>query len=768
MRQNALPKLPSISVFLFLMIFLSTMCMAQQLSWPRTITKPGGTLVLYQPQVDDWKNYQQLDARMAFSLTPTGEKSHVGVVAVQLQTATNMDDRTVLLSNPQVTSIYFPSLDAATTAQMEQLLRTFVNPEFTTTISLDRLAAGVKKPETPPQTASLNNDPPTIFVSFKPAILLMVNGTPSLAPIANSNIQFVVNANWPLFTQQGTYYLFTGKGWLTNTSLQGNWAPTGTLPSGMSQVPQNQNFASLKAFIPPPAGSAASYPVVYYSSTPAEIVVFGGQPQWAAIPGTQLSYASNTGSPVFKYAPTGAYYFLTSGRWFTTTTPIVGGWKFATYDLPPDFKKIPPSSPAGSVLASVPGTPQAEDAVLIAQIPTTATVKPSAANEVKVTYAGQPQFQPITGTTMNYAVNTPDKVIQVGDQYYLCYQGVWFVSFSAQGPWQLAQSVPQVIYTIPPSSPVYNVTYVTQVPASNGEVTASYTAGYTGAFIMGAAVGAIVCSGTGWYYPPYVYGGFYYPYPYTYGYHNWYNSYTGAYGWGGSAYGPYGSAHWGAGYNPNTGTYGRGAEVSTPYGTRAAGQAYNPYTGAYAATRQGSNAYGSWGQSVYSKNGETAYTQHASNAYGSAATAQTSTGGKAAATSTAYGSSAAGKTSSGDMYASHDGNVYKNTGSGWQKYDNGSWNTVQKPTTSSAQNYSQAHPASSESGYHPSSGSSWGDLNQEAQDRARGSEQTQHYAQDQHSWGSGWGGDRSGGGWGGGDRWGGGGAGRFGGGGFRR
>ena len=430
------------------------------------------------------------------------------------------------------------------------------------------------------------------------------------------------------------------------------------------------------------------------------------------------------------------------------------------------------------MLASVPGTPEAEDAVLIAQIPTTATVTPAAASEVKVSYVGQPQFQPIEGTSMQYAVNTPNKVIQVGTEYYLCYQGVWFVSFSSQGPWQVAQTVPQVIYTIPPSSPVYNVTYVTQVPASDGSVTATYTAGYMGAFIMGATVGAIVASGTGYYYPPYVYGGYYYPYAATYGYHT-YNPYTGAYGYGGAAYGPYGSAHWGTSYNPNTGTYARGATASTAYGSRAVGQAYNPYTGAYAATRQGSNAYGSWGQSVYSKNGKTAYTQHASNAYGSVGTAQTSSGGKAAASSTAYGNTAVGKTSGGDMYAGHDGNVYKNTGSGWQKYDNGSWNNVQKPTTSSAQSYNQQHPASTNpnysadqqkaqsynqqrpsgtSGYSkPSGGSSYGDLNQEAQDRQRGAEQSQRFSQYQHS--GGWGG-----GGGGGDRWGGGGRGRVGGG----
>ena len=696
MQKNELRKLSAISLFIFLMLLLSAaFSLAQEGGWPRTIIKPGGTLVLYQPQIDAWKDYQEVDSRMAFTITPTGGKQQVGALTGTMQSAINLDTHTVVLTNPQITSVVFPSLDPTTAAPLESLVKTFLNPSATMTISLDRLVASVKKAKTPPAVASVNNDPPTIFISFKPAILLMVNGAPSMAPIANSNLQFVVNANWPVFVEQGssTYYLFDGKGWLTSASLQGTWAPTSQLPKQMSKVPENANFSSLKAFIPPPPGSAASFPMVYYSATPAEIVVFGGQPQWTPIPGTQLSYASNTGSAVFKYTPTGAYYYLTSGRWFTSTTPIRGPWTFATYSLPPDFAKIPPSSPAGGVLASVPGTPEAEDAVLIAQIPTTATVTPAAANEVKVSYVGQPQFQPIEGTSMMYAVNTPNKVIQVGDQYYLCYQGVWFVSFSAQGPWQVAQTVPQVIYTIPPSSPVYNVTYVTQVPASNGAVTASYTAGYMGAFIMGATVGAIVCGGTGYYYPPYVYGGFYYPYAATYGYHTAYNPYTGAYGVGGSAYGPYGSAHWGAAYNPNTGTYARGATESTAYGTRSAAEAYNPYTGASAATRQGSNAYGSWGQSVYNKNGETAYTQHASNAYGSVGTAQTSSGGKAAATSTAYGSSAAGKTSSGDMYASHDGNVYKNTGSGWQTYNNGSWNNVQKPTTTSAEsnpNYASA------------------------------------------------------------------------------
>ena len=60
------------------------------------------------------------------------------------------------------------------------------------------------------------------------------------------------------------------------------------------------------------------------------------------------------------------------------------------------------------------------------------------------------------------------------------------------GPWTTCMSVPQEIYTIPPSSPVYNVTYVTQTANADGTVQASYTAGYLGTFILGAAAGAIL------------------------------------------------------------------------------------------------------------------------------------------------------------------------------------------------------------------------------------------------------------------------------------
>jgi hypothetical protein len=83
------------------------------------------------------------------------------------------------------------------------------------------------------------------------------------------------------------------------------------------------------------------------------------------------------------------------------------------------------------------------------------------------------------GALLTYAVNTGFAGIGAGGRYYVCYQGAWFVGATPQGPWILAETVPAVIYTIPPTSPVYYVTYVKVYGASPATVTFGYISGYT-------------------------------------------------------------------------------------------------------------------------------------------------------------------------------------------------------------------------------------------------------------------------------------------------
>lgn len=763
-----------------LTLLFATVGLAQDPGWPRQKSNPSGKLVYYQPQFAEWQNHKDLTFSMAFSLTATGAKAVVGVANVHAMTNVNVDDRTVLISNFVITGTHFPSLDPSAAANMGELVKTFLPPGSAVTISLDRLVATVNKTETAP-TVQVRNDAPQIFVTNKPAILVQVDGQPVLGQIKDTNLQFVVNTNWPLFFDKShsSYYLFTGKRWLMSTNLNGPWLITATLPKDMSKLAKDPHWAGMAKAITPPATDSGAAPTVFYSTGPAEVILFKGQPVYSSLAGTQLVFASNTDADLFVYKPTQQYFYLAAGRWFSSTS-LQGPWTYATGHLPVDFAQIPLGSSASRVLVSVPGTEQAKDAVLLAQIPTTVTVNPAtAAAQVKVTYSGAPEFKPIEGTSLKYATNTSDKVIKVGDVYYLCVQGIWFMSTTPQGPWQTATSVPQVIYTIPASSPVYNVTYVTQTTTSDGNVQSSYTAGYMGTFIVGVTVGAVIAGGTGYYYPPYIYRpvyGYpiYHPYAATYGYGSYYNSYTGAYGVaagvygpysgvtaraaynpytgtyarGATAYGPYGSASVGQAYNPYTGTYARGASTSTAYGTNTVAQAYNPRTGTYAQTQQHSSTYGQWGSSTVSKGNNAVQTGHATTSQGTVAGARSTSGAAAVGGSTAYGSGGAVRTSSGDMYATKDGNVYKNTGSGWQSYNNGGWNSAnaQAQQARSSANTQQAQQARSSSAAAAQRSAPTQEMHQEFQNRQRGAAQSQNFQNAQRSGGGGRGGRGGGGG----------------------
>ena len=167
-----------------------------------------------------------------------------------------------------------------------------------------------------------------------------------------------------------------------------------------------------------------------------------------------------------------------------------------------------------------------------------------------------------------------------GDRYFLLQDGVWFVADSPNGPWQLAREVPEEIYQIPPSSPLYNATYVRVYETEPDAVWYGYTMGYLYGFL---AWGTYVY-GTGWAYPPYWYSwpgyGYpiYYPRPVTWGIGAYYNPIRGVYGRYGYAYGPYRGIAAARTWNPRTGTYARGGAAWGPRGIGGFVAAYNPRT----------------------------------------------------------------------------------------------------------------------------------------------------------------------------------------------
>jgi hypothetical protein len=213
------------------------------------------------------------------------------------------------------------------------------------------------------------------------------------------------------------------------------------------------------------------------------------------------------------------YYVLISGRWFTAKT-LEGPWSHvAAKSLPADFSKIPADHPMADVLISIPGTTQAREAAIANQIPQTATVQRDVQPTQVVYDGGKPQWKPIDGTPLHYAYNTGAPVIRVEMKtidpttYYMVQNAVWFSATAPTGPWVVAATVPAVIYSIPPSSPMHYVTYVRVYSSTPSTVFVGYTPGYYGTVY---STEGVVVYGTGYYYPAYV-GTYWYPYPPSYG-----------------------------------------------------------------------------------------------------------------------------------------------------------------------------------------------------------------------------------------------------------
>lgn len=646
--------------------------------WPREFTLKKARITCYQPQIDEWENYKVLHARLAVSLTPAGESPYLGVAEVTGQTTTDQDTRTVLIRNITVDAARFQTEKPEDAARLEALLKE-VFPKDPVSASLDRILAGVKLSKGSARTAELKMDPPPIFVSTAAAMLLMVEGKPVLAPIEKVALKFVVNTNWDILFDEaaGNYYLLSGDEWLTAKELNGPWTLAESLPAAVNDLPDDDTWQHVKQDLPWSIKKGMVIPKVFFSGKPAELITFSGDPVWQKIEGTNLSWATNTDSHVFQTGE-GTIYFLTSGRWFKT--PALGeAWTYGGNDLPQDFSKLPEDAPYSEVLASVPGTEEAEDAVILASVPVEAVVKIKEAEaKAKATYNGDPEFKPVDGTQLQYATNTPNDVIECEGKYYLCQDAVWFVSDQATGPWKICKDVPDAIYKIPPSSPVYRVTYVNvedDADDDDGEVTTSYTAGYFGSFIAGLALGECLWWGTGWYYPPYVgwWGHYpaYYPYHYSYGCAAVYNRWTGGYAIGERVYGPYASAGRAAWYNPATGRYGRAAHVEGPYGGRTVAGAYNPRTGTGWATRQGNNGYAQWGTSVARRGDNWVRSAHIAGPDGGVVGWRGSNGGGTFHWSDqGHGGMAV---HNGDFYAGHDGNVYRKDDGQWSKWENGGW-----------------------------------------------------------------------------------------------
>jgi hypothetical protein len=653
--------------------------------WPRVIKLASSTVVVYQPQLENWKA-NRLSFRAAVGITPAGAKEETfGVIWGSAQTHVDRVARMVTFTDLRLTKSDFPQLSDKGAAFMREL-QTRVEYDLRT-IALDRIeaslaASGAVKPVGVP----VNNTPPRILISYSQAILIPIDGNPVLRPVPGTRFERVINTQALILREIGnsTFYLHVFDGWLYAGTLGGLWYKAMVMPQGIdavaAELAQGGQVDLLDGGLAQPKPSlAGGTPAIYVSETPTELIVFKGQPELVPVEGTALRWASNTAADVFFYTADRNYYILVSGRW-CRAAGLNGPWSYvASTSLPADFRRIPAHSPAGVVLASVAGTPQAQEAIIANSIPQTATVPRSGGPAYTQVFDGPPQFRIIEGTSLEYVVNSPVPVIRVNAaSYYALQAGLWFYATSPGGPWVVATSVPAAIYGIPATSPLHYVTYAYVYGSTANVVYVGYTPGYMGTVVTPDGV---VVYGTGYTYTPYIGATVWYAPPVTYGvmaqpvynpavgmtygfamgvatasvvYAPYYHpAYYGGYPCCGSAsanvYGQYGSTAYsgtrtyssspGAVSTTASGTYKNTATGTT--GSYEAGRSYNTSTGV-AQQGYGRTYTTTGGTTGTAARGESYNTQTGTYSTASSATA-TGTGGRSASASGGTTTTASGQ-----------------------------------------------------------------------------------------------------------------------------
>lgn len=723
--------------------------------WPRSFTVEGLEYKIYQPQVESWDG-RTLNVLAAVEVGAPGADDAkkgtndqpqpvYGTIGLSAVTEVDKTNRTVTLQNISLEEINFPTAQDRQ-ATFVQALRSQA-ASTTKTMSLDQLEASLAIAAAKRKTAGdpLNNQPPEFIFRTNPSMLVLISGNPVFTPVPGTNLQRVVNTHALILKDDAdTLYLHLFDGWMSADSLNGKWKVAVDPPSELEKAKDaavSAKQVDLLAGQPnPDTGKLPSLktdpvPAIIMATEPAELIVTEGDPKWVTLQGLPLEYASNTISDFFHDTGNDTYYLLVTGRWFEAADYTQGPWQYVSpKELPEVFSQIPVDSPKENVLASVPGTPQSSEAYIANSIPQTSAIKLSGTQpNTPIDYAGNPELAPINGTGLQYVRNSQTPVIRVSDKaWYALVDGIWFQANSAEGPWSVAMEVPEAIYTIPPASPLYYVTFVSVYEnADDNAVTVNVYPGYYGA--IPASDGTVVF-GTGYDYEDYVDDGAYIGYPVTYGYgsnlywtpwagwymgfgaamawsNNWrywnyapvapyWGGYRGAtYGWhyraGGGirAWGPYGwagaSGHYWVGHGPRSGV------TSTVGG-------YNPWTGnaAGARYRYSYNSRTGASNAVYRTGAANAYTGNYAGASagarvnprrGAVATGEKATVGNAYTGRQATAGEATRVTASGkvqhvegvktdrggaiktnnNVYAGHDGNVYRRESAGDWNHLNG-------------------------------------------------------------------------------------------------
>ena len=204
------------------------------------------------------------------------------------------------------------------------------------------------KAAVPPEKTDQN--PPMIFVSERPAELIVTDGPPRSRSVGGPGLKYVSNTEADLFTYESNYYYLVSGRWFRAGQLRGPWEHQAELPDAFARIPSDNDKGHVLAAVP---NTDEARLAVLEATLPRKAsvsrnagnnvsVFYDGQPTFENIPGTDVFRATNSPQDVLRVA--NLYYLCDSAVWFVSESPT-GPWTVADL-IPPAVYSIPASSPS--------------------------------------------------------------------------------------------------------------------------------------------------------------------------------------------------------------------------------------------------------------------------------------------------------------------------------------------------------------------------------------------------------------------------------------
>ena len=449
--------------------------------WPQAVTEDGATFTVNEPSYTAISG-NSVTMRAVVTVKRGTAAPTSGTLEMTAVIATSDTPGIVELNEFSITRCDFADGSGETAKAEFTKLLDGIGFDATLSTIVEGIAIDASRDVT-----GLSNAVPTIKVVETAAVLISVNGKPQFGGCGSSGWQRVVNTPCILLKSPDNawYARLGGSQWVSAASMNGPFAAATDTPpqdviSAIGKAPNLPESVKSATAANPVTRRGGPSPQVIVATVPTVLISISGKPQMAAVC-ADVESVTNTADTVLRTA--GQWWILGAGRWFSASS-LNGPWTFAAASqVPAAFANLPATGRMVGTRASVPGTTEAKAAAVSSNLVRTLTIERNAQCNVK--FRGNANFLPIDGTPMTYASNSSQPVVNINGTMYCCDNGAWFMGTNQGGPWSVCDSVPEQIYSIPPSCPIYACTYVEVYGSTSDSVTFGATSGYMGTYMQG-------------------------------------------------------------------------------------------------------------------------------------------------------------------------------------------------------------------------------------------------------------------------------------------